>query len=251
MKRKRIPDRLRPYARRAYGKLFPTKITRIDEMKFRYLRNDAPPHNPEEFSPGIEFHERIERIAGNLAIDVGANIGSYTLPLARRFEKVIAFEPSSVHCKLLRMNVAINGLRNISIYEVALSDVNDTVPLYIRRGGATSLNGSHYGLGFESVVSVKAARLDDFSSRFEGLDFVKLDAEGFELQILRGAEKLFSTQRPVIAVEVHKPPVPTKDYCGCNVCEYLRRISYRAEVTGEASSVGGVHWVWAAPIGLD
>ena len=223
------------------------KTVELDQLKFRYLRRDAPPHNPEDFAKGIEFHQRIRRLTGRAAMDIGANIGSYTLPLARRFKVVTAFEPNEVHCRLLRLNVSLNKLRNVRVYEVALSDTDGTMPMYIRSGGATSLDEKHYGLAYDRVFPVKTVRLDDFLSKFQGLDFIKMDAEGLELRILQGGLQLISIQMPTIALEVHRPRIAHNGSCTCSVCDWLRGLGYVIDVTGESSSVGDVHWVWAKP----
>lgn len=236
-----------PYEKWALKRLMPLKTVEIDGQKFRYLRSDAPPHDPRRFTPGIEFHQLLSGLTGQVAIDIGANIGSYTLPLARKFEDVTAFEPSETHNKILRMNISLNGLRNVHVYQIALSDVTGEVPLYLRRGGAASLSPEHYGLAYDDVSIAKTAKLDDFLPKFSRLDFMKIDAEGFELQILHGGVGLISRLRPTIALEVHRAKVGPNELCRCEVCDELRTLMYKVQVTGESSSVGHVHWVLAAP----
>src|SRR5436853_7833698 len=97
------------------------KTVELDQLKFRYLRRDAPPHNPEDFAKGIEFHQRIRRLTGRAAMDIAANIGSYTLPLTRRFKVVTEFEPNEVHCRILRLNVSFHELLTVRPYYVEFS----------------------------------------------------------------------------------------------------------------------------------
>ncbi len=189
----------------------------------------------------------VSSLTGQAAIDVGANIGSYTLPLASRFEEVTSFEPSRALNKVLRLNVKLNGLRNVHIYEVALSDVTGTMPLYIRQGGAASLDAEHYGLPYDNESLVKTVRLDEFLPKFRRLDFMKVDAEGSELRILNGGKRMISSLKPTIALEVHRATIHSDGSCGCDVCNQLRGLAYEVRVTGESSSVGRVHWVWASP----
>ncbi len=232
------------------NRLFPFRTAEIDGFEFHYLRGDSPPQDPKEFSAqGLEFHDRIDDLSGDSAIDVGAHIGSYTLRLAKRFRNVRAFEPSPIHSKVLRLNVKLNNLHNVFVEEVALSDVNGVMPLYIRRGGATSLDPSHYGLRYDKMHFVTTVRLDDFHSKFARLDFVKIDAEGLEYRILNGGRKMISQFRPVMAIEVHQARVPSDECCECDTCSLLHSLGYNVEVTGEFSSVGDVHWVWATPKG--
>jgi len=229
------------------NRLFPLKAVEINGLKFRYLRNDAPPHNPREFSArGQEFHERIGHLSGDSAIDVGAHIGSYTLRLARKFRSVTAFEPSPLHSRILRINIALNNLQNVRVEEAALSDTNGVLPLYVRRGGATSLDPSHYGLRYDKVNFVNAAKLDDFQHKFVRLDFAKIDAEGLEYRILNGGREIISRFRPIMAIEVHRARVSSDGSCKCDTCDLIHSFGYDVYVTGEFSSVGDVHWVWAS-----
>lgn len=215
-------------------------------MKFKYLRGDAPPHDPRDFAPGVEFHELIENLTGQTAIDVGANIGSYTLPLAKRFARVSAFEPSRDHCRILRLNLKLNKLQNVRVYQMALSDVSGSTSLYIRKGGAASLSETHYGLSFDRTSKVITARLDDFLPNFQRLDFVKIDAEGFEMQVIEGGVKMITTLKPVIALEVHRACSPVGSSCNCEVCSRLNELGYGIRALTAASVVGDVHWVWAS-----
>ena len=247
MKARRIPKFLLPYKKWTFERLLPLKTVDIDGLRFRYLRSDAPPHNPSEFHAGIEFHQLVNGLTGETALDIGANIGSYTIPMAKRFRDVTAFEPSRAHNRVLRLNIKLNNLRNVHVYEVALSDVTGTMPLYNRYGGASSLNAEHYGLAYDNVSLVKTARLDDFMPLFRELDFIKVDAEGLELQILSGGLRMISSLKPIIALEVHRAKVPSGESCCCDVCNQLQQLEYRTQVTGESSSVGHVHWVLASP----
>ena len=105
--------RLRRYGNLIVNRLFPLRKTKLDGLKFWYFAAESPPQDPREFiGKGLEFHHRMSGLSGWEAIDVGANIGSYTLRLARRFQSVTAFEPSPAHNKVLRLNIALNHLRN-------------------------------------------------------------------------------------------------------------------------------------------
>jgi FkbM family methyltransferase len=234
------------YKSKILNKLLPFKTVEIDGLKFRYLRGDWPPHDPKNFPLGIEFHDRVTNISGEVAVDVGANIGSYTLPLARNFRKVIAFEPSNTYCDVLRRNIALNGLRNVHVYQMALSDVDGQVPLYVRHGGSSSLSSNHYGLPFDNLSYVHAGKLDGLSSSLGHLDFIKVDAEGHELSVLSGAAQILSRLKPTIAIEVHNARDLSCIPCGCQVCKMLTGLEYDLKVTGEYSTGNPVHWVWAS-----
>jgi len=230
------------------NRLIPLKKTSLNGIIYYYTR-EAPPHDPKAFSAlGQEFHHKIDQLSGDTAIDVGANIGSYTLRLARRFRTVIAFEPDLAMCNILRLNAKVNKLQNIRIEEMALGDEDGVLPLYVRKGtGATSLNPSHYGLKYETVKKVRVARLDSLSGIPGKVDFIKLDAEGLELLILRGARSTIARFKPILGIEVHSPLARSGSMCACETCGYLYSYGYNLEVTGESNSGTPVHWVWAVP----
>ncbi len=247
MKRRTPVWLIKEYKNLILDKIFPLRKIETDGLTFFYKRD--PPHDPYELqTQGFEFHKKIKDLRGEMAIDIGANIGSYALRLAIRFQSVIAFEPNPVHSRLLRLNVASNNLRNVHVEEVALSDRNDLMPLYIRPGGATSLDPSHYGRKYDKVCLVKVMKLDDFQLPLGRLDFVKIDAENLELPILRGGRQSLTKFGPLLAVEVHKARMVYGHVCRCDVCSFLEDLGYHTEVTGAfSSSMGSVHWVWAIP----
>lgn len=231
-----------------WDRFVPLKKPEVDGMKFYYLRRDAPPHEPGGFSAlRQEFHHKIGLLSGEVAIDVGANIGSYTLRLAKKFTSVIAFEPNHANSYVLELNIATNKLDNIRVEEVALSDRNETAPLYIRGGGATSLDPSHYGLKCDKVKLVRTMKLDDFPRISRKVDFLKIDAEGHELPILRGARRTIDRFKPILGVEVHRGRVASGTPCACDTCDFLNGCGYDLEITGELATTKPVPWVWGVP----
>jgi FkbM family methyltransferase len=126
---------------------------------------------------------------GGVAIDIGANIGYHTLLLARQVGPnghVYAFEPDPDNFALLTRNVALNGYRNVTLEQAALSDATGTLRLY---RSATNL-GDHRlfdsGDG-RPFVEVPALPLDEYFRAYSGrLDYVKMDIQGGEASALAG-----------------------------------------------------------------
>lgn len=124
--------------------------------------------------------------------DVGANIGVATLLLAASGHgvRVHAFEPEPRNVGRLRENVSLNGLEDsVSIYELALASESGTVPLRIQgvvgTGTHSILSDGHEG----DAVDVAAVRADDLRGA-PAPDLLKIDVEGAEMRVLRGAEGL-------------------------------------------------------------
>ena len=142
--------------------------------------------------------------------DVGANVGNHTLYFAaiRSAKRVVPFEPNPILNAALVRNVALNGLKNVDLAVSAFalgrteSDArlvvtddnnwgNGHLALLPSEGGAASVQ-------YETIVRVRP--LDSFN--FDRLDFIKIDVEGFEIEVLRGGLSTLSRHHPVIFVEV-------------------------------------------------
>jgi FkbM family methyltransferase len=139
---------------------------------------------------------------GGTALDIGANHGIYSYFMVRHFDHVVAFEPQAACLDTLRSWAK----GRVDIRQVALSDhqgdgqlavpVRSGVPLtgYARLDAAVD--------GASSCLQVPVERLDD-----QGLDnvrFMKIDVEGHELFVLRGAEALLRHDHPVLLVEIEQ-----------------------------------------------
>ncbi|MGH0029409.1 MAG: FkbM family methyltransferase [Myxococcota bacterium] len=128
---------------------------------------------------------------GDTVVDVGANVGYYTLLAARLVGdagRVFAFEPDPVSFGVLERNVRLNGLSNVVLEQKAVSDAAGSIRLYI----APNNKGDHRIYQPEEAarreyVDVDAVALDDYLAGHPGpVDFVKIDTQGAEVAILEG-----------------------------------------------------------------
>lgn len=142
----------------------------------------------------------------SLVVDVGANVGAYTLAFARKAHsggRVISFEPQPEVADLLKKTIARNGLSNVDVIEEGLSDTISTLyfspPDYnsnINVGAVKLVAGSE---NEEFGVKVSVTTLDSYS--LERCDFLKIDSEGMGVQVLAGAKETVARCRPVISLE--------------------------------------------------
>lgn len=133
-------------------------------------------------------------------VDVGAHVGSWAQHLAQACAEVHAFEPQRSTYERLREGVRIAEIDNVVSHDAALG-ARGEVYLHVVSsdgGGSTVRHRSELG-AVKAVERVRAAQLDDFDLRNVGL--VKIDAEGLEIDILRGAAKLLEEQRPTLLLE--------------------------------------------------
>lgn len=140
-----------------------------------------------------------------LAVDVGAHVGLWTWQMAQDFARVVAFEPVAEHRQCWDANMS--GLANVELQPFALGAEPGRVRLQKRTPGSSgdtgvdpiaersSLRASVDDVGEECELRT----LDSFG--LEGVALVKLDCEGYEYHVLRGARETLTRCRPVIVVE--------------------------------------------------
>lgn len=140
-----------------------------------------------------------------VALDIGANIGLWSRDLCNQFERVIAFEPVPQFRDCLLKNVPTD---NLDVRPCALGEEDTTIKMIVTEG-----NTGHSHVDSDALGSgdIPMYRLDSLS--FDRIDYVKIDCEGYELNILRGAEHTFKTHRPVVVVEqkLHQDTGITED----------------------------------------
>jgi FkbM family methyltransferase len=150
--------------------------------------------------------------ASDTCVDVGANIGFYTLLFARSASAgfVHAFEPVTLNYHVLNINVLMNGFTNVSLNNCAVGDQAGSAELYVTEdGGFASLIDT----GRRRVVSREQTRivtLDHYLLQLGGakVDVLKVDAEGAELRVIEGAEALLSDRdrKPhLVMLELYEP----------------------------------------------
>jgi FkbM family methyltransferase len=158
---------------------------------------------------------------GVVFVDIGANIGYYTLLAASRIGqegKVIAFEPSDNNCVLLRRSLRANGFDNVELYPHAVADVERTVGLDMDfSNGQISL-----GDPLTSTYQVQAVTLDEFLKDEPRIDIIKMDIEGAEWLALQGMHQLIQRHRPAIFTEFH--PVALETVSGITPELYLSQL---------------------------
>lgn len=170
------------------------------------------------------FLEEIYNISGftpaedQVIIDVGANYGDSAIWWANTFKsKVIAFEPLKDVFGVLEENIRINNA-NVTAYNVAL-------------GNGDIIVGSSEGYMFSAGgdLNMRTEKLDNYS--FERVDLLKIDVEGFELEVLKGAENTIRKFNPRIIIETHSKELRRK----CH--EFLMTLGYRLKVEGRTGYI--------------
>lgn len=128
------------------------------------------------------------------AVDVGAHCGFWTMAMSQDFKKVSAFEPVGENCKAFRHNVPlVAGDCKVDLYQMALGAAGGMVSMDVKENSSTDAE----------VVSgndVLMGRLDDMN--LEPFSFLKIDVDGYEMHVIRGALDTLRQYKPVVIVEM-------------------------------------------------
>jgi FkbM family methyltransferase len=180
--------------------------------------------------------------AGMTVIDIGAHRGFHTLFFSKKVGKrghVISFEPSLRDRKRLELHLKINFCRNVELRDCALGEEEGSASLYVVRVNSVLNSLRPPDTPQESFPTpVPMRKLDDVLSQaqLDRIDFIKLDVEGGELGVLKGAERLLQRiPRPVILCEVVEQRTRPWGHPGRLVIEHL---SQRGFVWFELNACG-------------
>lgn len=145
-------------------------------------------------------------------LDIGSYNGLFALAFSKKFpqSKIIAFEPNPVNYQRILKNIAINKLGNISLHNYGVSNTEQVLDFYIQADHQMTTVSSfdqsfteHHSVGNLEKIKVDTIPLDSFCHQQQiHPDFIKVDVEGHELNVLRGAENIISKTKPIILCEL-------------------------------------------------
>lgn len=178
---------------------------------------------------------------GATVLDVGANIGLYTIEAAKAVGssgKVISIEASADHARTIERNVKLNGFSNVSLVSTAVGEDDGTAILSLPAGG----NYGMFTLGKVSGTAsgeVQIRKIDDILKQqgVVAVDFIKMDIEGSELQALRGAIKTIGHSRPPILIELNERALKGCGSSSTEVKTLLTSLGYEGRIVGRNSLV--------------
>jgi len=127
------------------------------------------------------------------ALDIGANVGLWTMDLVKEFEHVHSFEPVADFRNCLFKNTATD---NFTVHPIALGESESEIDMIItpENTGHSHINPTTMGKG-----KIPMRTLDSFE--FDQIDLIKVDCEGYEVPILKGAKETIMRNRPIMIVE--------------------------------------------------
>lgn len=160
-------------------------------------------HPRQLFMISNQFERNIQTwfdVSGDTFLDIGANIGKYSIKLSTRFNNVYAFEPTPETHQMLKHNIEENKITNIHRHEIAAWNTDTTITFHLKNNpGGNSANMTENSIG---TLTVKAEKLDNYIDLFGKVDLVKIDVEGAECEVLEGMTHIIKKSNPIIIVEV-------------------------------------------------
>jgi FkbM family methyltransferase len=184
------------------------------------------------------FHEYREFLFLNkflmpdmVAVDVGANLGEYTLFMAKRLSKgkVFSFEPMEKMLPLLNENIAINKFNNVTVLPFGLGDKNEQITIYEIEASHEGLTTAYLGgRKSKSEQKIDIKKLDDEFPlwNLNVLHFIKMDIEGGELKALLGAKKTIELYQPWVMIEINDFTYEAAGYSTLEIAGFFAQRKY-------------------------
>lgn len=194
-----------------------------DSPAFKNFLKDNP-HEAGE----VKFLESIAR-EGMHAIDIGANIGIATVAMAKRIGregKLYSFEPMPEYFNILKDNVSSNGLENVEVYELAVTDQVGRAPFYQKELSS--------GIVFEEGVKkfeAPTTTIDKFlnKEKIGRIDLIHMDCEGSELLALKGAKETLQKNKVKIFCEIHHDFLKQLGQSVEDLVQYLQGLEFQVQ----------------------
>jgi len=147
----------------------------------------------------IEFFKK-----GDVLIDVGANEGYISIPLATMLKNdghIFCIEPHPANISILKENIRLNNLSNLTVIPKAASDTTDVMKFSGDRAWGSLIHDEIDG----GLIEVSVDTLDNIipDNVKPSVKLIKIDVEGSEIRIIRGAKNLILSARPVVVFEVN------------------------------------------------
>jgi FkbM family methyltransferase len=198
--------------RKVAGKV-PASNLRLRLLHLIHLRLEEP-------EPELKYIERLLPTQRRCAVDVGANCGHYSIEFCKYFDSVIAFEINETLTRELqhfseKLRVVPSGLSSSSgTATLYIPLMNGSLPLH----GWASLETSN--CPYTDVYAEKSVSIETLDSyHLADVDFIKIDVEGHELEVLRGARRTLQDCSPVVLIEVKEANLEA-------VTDFLKGIGY-------------------------
>jgi FkbM family methyltransferase len=216
--RHKVPYRFRKsFIKRTYPKILSNYEFEINFYGMKYAGNTKDSTDRLFFLFGgdekymFSFMKDYRLITKNnnfVFVDVGANVGSHSMFMAKYASKVHAFEPNRIVREAMNSNLYINAIENVVVHPIGLGNSNEKLPFYASRFNHHS-DGSfcdEHQVGNEYLEDLTIRVGDEVlqSRNVDKVDLIKVDAGGYERAVIDGLKNTIEISRPLIIIEISK-----------------------------------------------
>ena len=197
-----------------------------------YIRDDEPTDR----EPLRDYEMNVIDICLELSskkyvfVDVGANVGKYSVIMSKYYGKVYAIEPNPDNVIALEQNLMLNHCSNVEVLILAVGDRNGKVPITL--SGAQSRVASRVT---DNTVLVDLRRLDEVVDK---ADVIKIDVEGYEFNVVKGCDELIDSCKPIFIIEHTEYWSKETPTLHKQIFKYLDRFGYRGY------NINYTHWIY-------
>jgi FkbM family methyltransferase len=186
------------------------------------------------------LEDKFEIEKNDVVIDIGAHVGYFTLYAAKRAQTgmVISFEPTKESFSVLKNNVKINNFQNIFINNLAVANISESRTFFVDKKYGISNTFYESNTGLEKEI-VQTTTLDEIYGKYnlENIDFLKMDCEGAEFEIILNTSTEILKKIKKISMEIHEDMVPHK------VEELISKLSKNGFTINIKNSTNGIKMI--------
>ncbi len=160
--------------------------------------------------------------------DLGAHFGFFSLVVARYYGTAIAVDPSPVACRMIQRQISLNNCsERIQVLQVAVSDSTQLITMV----ASGVFSDGYFKVDHErppgELTTSQSTTIDVLSRQFGAPTHIKVDVEGHEASVLRGARETLSSSSPLLFLELHNEMVHSDGGNPTEVLDELERSGYR------------------------
>ena len=166
-----------------------------------------------------------------VCIDLGSNIGYYAIiesNLVGKFGKIFAIEPSPKNFSLSKLNLERQKVQNFSVHNIAISDKNKEMEFVINtKSNLSQIKTENTKINSgDKIIKIPVKTLDSFidESNIKKIDFIRMDVEGFEYNILLSSKKVLEKFNPKLFIEIHYMYLGNEKTC--EILKELQNLGY-------------------------
>lgn len=169
---------------------------------------------------------------GNVFLDVGANIGLYTLLASKLVGEdgtVIAFEPFNKNFHSLKKNVLLNNRKNILLENLAVAETSKQIDIFYNDQLSNLGMASSYLSVNTDSEKIDAVSIDNYFKKHsvKTISFIKIDVEGGEYPVLLGMKETLTEHSPILLIEINKEILVNTPYSEQDINDFLANLGYK------------------------